>query len=249
MATANTTKPLSSLDVTTDPEKGLSTSTATPEPETLTHISPDALTSITTALGGPPPTKLSITQHFWPPSGLPEGLYKTVLRERYNNQNKFYAIATIYNACLIAQLVLGAALTSLSASNAADHHTAITILAAANTVNAGLVALLHNSGLPGRIRNDFVEYEKVQLWMEEVMRGGVALGNGLNKEGLPDGLTVRDRVVGEANARYWRARATVEKNRPNAYIGTNGQTPLNGANGPGAQPGVTPNLGAAGPTL
>jgi SMODS and SLOG-associating 2TM effector domain len=52
----------------------------------------------------------------------------------------------MYNICIVLQLILGAALTALG-SISSKHGLAITILAAANTVNAGVVALLHNSGL------------------------------------------------------------------------------------------------------
>ncbi|KAH6662260.1 hypothetical protein B0J14DRAFT_433418, partial [Halenospora varia] len=153
----------------------------------------------------------------WPPRGLPQGLYHTALTSMCKNQYKFYIASTIYNTCLILQLILGAVLTALGASSAGANHTAITILAAANTVNAGLCALLHNSGLPGRIRNDYVEYERIVMWLEEVMRGGIAVGVGLDKGTAEAG---RDEVVREGWARYQRARATVEKNRPGAYMAT-----------------------------
>ena len=80
-----------------------------------------------------------------------------------------------------------------------------------------------------------VEYEKVQMWMEEVMRGGVALGVVTAGGAGDNAVTVRDKIVGEANARFLRARMTVEKNRPNAYSATNAQTPL-----PGVSPAPNP---------
>ena len=217
-------------------EKSVSNTTTAQVTEYLTHIPENDIASIITALGGPPPLKHSLKQHLWPPAGLNEGLYKDVLRYRYFSQYKFYSASMLYNFCLIAQLILGAALTSLSASSAERNGTAITIIAAANTVNAGLVALLHNSGLPSRLRNDLVEYEKVQIWIEEIMRGGVALGV-ITDGGAGDStITIKDKVVGEASARFMRARMTVEKNRPNAYSATNAQTPL---------PGVVPQPGIA----
>ncbi|EPE32199.1 hypothetical protein GLAREA_07332 [Glarea lozoyensis ATCC 20868] len=217
-------------------EKNIPNTTTAPVTEYLTHIPDEYVDSIIKALGGPPPLKHSLSQHIWPPSGLNEGLYKDVLRYRHFAQYKFYFASLLYNFCLVTQLILGAALTSLSASSASRNGTAITIIAAANTVNAGLVALLHNSGLPSRLRNDMVEYEKVQIWIEEIMRGGVALGV-LVEGGAGDStITVRDKVVGEASARFLRARMTVEKNRPNAYSATNATTPLPGV---APQPGTT----------
>jgi hypothetical protein len=52
----------------------------------------------------------------------------------------------MYNIAIVLQLMLGAALTALG-SISRQHGLAIVILAAANTVTAGVVALLHNSGL------------------------------------------------------------------------------------------------------
>ncbi|KAG9232688.1 hypothetical protein BJ875DRAFT_71703 [Amylocarpus encephaloides] len=221
------------LKILNDPtdEKGNPLASSESQPESLTHIPDDSLALIITALGGPAPRRRSLRQHIYPPSGLNEGLYKDVLRYRYFSQYKFYSASFLYNFCLIAQLILGAALTSLSASSAAKNGTAITIIAAANTVNAGLVALLHNSGLPSRLRSNMVEYEKVQMWMEEVMRGGVALGV-VTAGGAGDTtVTVRDRVVGEASARFLSARMTIEKNRPSAYSATT------------SLPGIAPTAG------
>jgi len=65
---------------------------------------------------------------------------------RCKAQYFFYFTSTMYNICIVLQLILGAALTALG-SISIKHGLAITILAAANTVNAGVVALLHNSGL------------------------------------------------------------------------------------------------------
>lgn len=105
----------------------------------------------------------------------------------------------------------------MSASENAKFGIAITVIAAGNTVNAGLLALLHGSGLPSRLRSDMAEYEKVQMWMEEVMRGEVALGLTMTGGRADSGVTIRDKVVGEATKRFMKARGTVEKNRPSAY--------------------------------
>jgi hypothetical protein len=63
----------------------------------------------------------------------------------------------LYNICIVLQLLLGATLTALG-SISAKHGLAIVILAASNTVNAGVMALLHNSGLR--------EYWQTQVWAQ-----------------------------------------------------------------------------------
>ena len=55
-------------------------------------------------------------------------------------------MSTVYNIAIVVQLILGASLTALG-SISSKHELAIVILAAANTVTAGVLALLHNSGL------------------------------------------------------------------------------------------------------
>lgn len=83
---------------------------------------------------------------------------------------------------------------------------AITILAAANTVNAGLIALLHNSGLPNRIKQDWNEYAKVEAFLEEM---------------IYTGLVGATETKVDAIANCWdmfnAAKATIEKNKPSVY--------------------------------
>ncbi|KAF4637923.1 hypothetical protein G7Y89_g146 [Cudoniella acicularis] len=215
MATTSTTTPPATNGALPSPQPSTDEKTAVAV-EKINPLDPTTADDVTKMLGGPWPLKRSFAQVFWPPHGLDQGLYRTALTACTKNKYKFYITASIYNTCLILQLVLGAVLTGLGASSAGSNHTAITILAAANTVNAGLVALLHNSGLPARIRNDWVEYQKVVLWLEEVMRGGYGVG-----VAAPNGAVVgKDEVSREGWARFERARATVEGNRPNNYIGT-----------------------------
>lgn len=63
----------------------------------------------------------------------PRGLYRRVQYKKKNCQIMYWVLASLYNACLVLQLLLGASLTSLGASDN-KRSTAITILAAANTV-------------------------------------------------------------------------------------------------------------------
>ncbi|CAG8971902.1 hypothetical protein HYALB_00007818 [Hymenoscyphus albidus] len=230
-----------------DLESGLHSPAAATKTEYLTHIPEDYMVAIERALGGPPHSEHSLIQHFWPAFGLKEGIYKQVTKYRYFAQYKFYLVSVLYNLCLIAQLVLGAALTSLSAAASTKNGIAITIIAAANTVNAGVLALLHGSGLPARLRSDMTEYEKVATWMEEVMRGGVALGVVMTGTPGDNEVTVRDRVVGEATKRFLKARGTVEKNKPSAYSGHSSQHTSPGSHAPTTHPTGT-GAGTAPPT-
>jgi hypothetical protein len=102
------------------------------------------------------------------PPDVPSGLYKEVISARRKYQLNYYFTATLYNTCIVLQLLFGAALTALGSSTGTHGNgLAITILAAANTVNAGVIALLHNSGLPNRIKQDWNEFAKVESYLEE----------------------------------------------------------------------------------
>lgn len=68
------------------------------------------------------------------------------MTSRCKSQYLFYLITTLYNTSIILQVLLGATLTALG-SLSSKHEAPIVVLAAANTVNAGILALLHNSGL------------------------------------------------------------------------------------------------------
>jgi hypothetical protein len=119
---------------------------------------------------------------------------------------------------MFLQLLLGAALTALG-SKAAGQQLAITILAAANTVIAGLLALMHNSGLPDRFQKDFDEFDQVESYLKELVDTGI----------VRKGMT-RDEVVENCFARFRRAKEVVAKNKPSTYSssGANGSsTPPN----------------------
>ncbi|KAG4439366.1 hypothetical protein IFR05_005178 [Cadophora sp. M221] len=203
------------------------TSKLTPGVTTLSH---DALADVRRAIGAPPyrfeqPSTASRTRIH---KHIPDGLYKSTIRKRRKAQFSYYFTSTLYNSCLVLQILLGAALTALGSSSN-KNGTAITILAAANTVNAGLVALLHNSGLPGRIRNDWNEYDKVEMFLVEVMDSGI----------VEDGMSTAD-VIQTCFDKFSNARATVERNKPSYYSGA-------APTGPGAAVGtVSPVLGITG---
>lgn len=110
-----------------------------------------------------------------------------------------------FNVSLFLQLILGAATTALASSSKA-HDTSLTILAAMNTVNAGVLALMHNSGLPDRYKNDWVEYEKVEMCLKALIDGGV----------VREGLSKED-IIADCYQRYSNAKDTVQKNKPSAY--------------------------------
>jgi uncharacterized membrane protein required for colicin V production len=65
-------------------------------------------------------------------------LYGRVLRRRRTQNATYVFTATLSNTLLMTQVVLGAALTALGASESS--HILITVFGAMNTVIAGLIA-------------------------------------------------------------------------------------------------------------
>lgn len=98
---------------------------------------------------------------FPPVGGMPDGLYRSVVASRAKCQLRFHALSGTRWALMILQIVLGAILTGLGALDVSSR-LPVTVLAATQTVVAGLLALLHNSGLPDRYRSNQGEFGKVE---------------------------------------------------------------------------------------
>jgi len=145
------------------------------------------------------------TSNLYPPKGIPDGLYRDVIRARFSCQYSYWISSTLVNVSMVFQLLLGAALTALG-SRATGQELAITILAAANTVIAGLLALMHNSGLPDRFQKDFNELDMVESYLKELMDTGI-VRKGMTKE----------EVIENCFAKFRRAKAVVYKNKPSTY--------------------------------
>lgn len=74
---------------------------------------------------------------------------------------------------------------------------------------------MHNSGLPERYKNDWNEFEEVELWVRKVVETGVVeLVDELREEwGVKE-------VVHECFEKYAAAKRTIQKNKPAAYMPT-----------------------------
>ncbi|KUJ21181.1 uncharacterized protein LY89DRAFT_551756, partial [Mollisia scopiformis] len=168
-------------------------------------LSPTDLQAVRLALGATsasnPDSLIQPTHIIWPPSHLPPGLYHDVLRSLTISRYQYLLIALIFNTFLIIQLLLGASLTALGATTSSlSYKTSIIItsLAAANTVVAGLIALLHNGGLPSKYRMAWKEYGMVEMQVNEVLELGL----------VREGWGV-DEVVEWCFGLYWDARRKV----------------------------------------
>jgi hypothetical protein len=106
----------------------------------------------------------------FPPRGFPEGLYKDNIRSRVMSQYQYYSICILFNLILLLRLILCAIMTALSSMASgkdmdSGKDTRMTTIAAVNTINAGLLALMHHSGLPHRYKNDWKEFDGVEYML------------------------------------------------------------------------------------
>ncbi|KAL1887517.1 hypothetical protein Cpir12675_006514 [Ceratocystis pirilliformis] len=146
-------------------------------------------------------------QSLWPPRGMPLGLYRDIVFLRAKYFYLYHAIITIQWAGMVLQLFLGASLTAIG-SMSIDDSTTITCLAGANTVIAGILALIHNSGLPNRYHNDRAEFVRVEDHIRKILEGGVVEQN----------MTTQD-IIANCFEMYKKAKEAVFVDSP-GYSGS-----------------------------
>ncbi|KAM0242076.1 hypothetical protein ACHAP5_007474 [Fusarium lateritium] len=153
-------------------------------------------------------TPVQPTSRLWPPKGLPPGLYRDTVYSRTMSFYVFQFASAIRWIFLILQLMIGASLTALGGMSTRDG-TPITVLGASNTVIAGLLALLHNGGVPDRYRYDKAEFERVEDHIRELLVTGLVRADKSVNEALSDCFDY-----------YQHAKRTVNSNMPAAYVPT-----------------------------
>ncbi|UKZ47311.1 hypothetical protein TrVGV298_001529 [Trichoderma virens] len=151
------------------------------------------------------------TSWIWPPKGMPRGLYKDTVTQRTKFFYLYHASSGIRWILMLLQLFIGATLTALG-SMSFEQGTPITVLGAANTVIAGLLAFLQNSGLPDRYRFDKSEFEALEDHIKEILDSGIAPAD-----------QATDQILAECFDLYQDAKATVSANLPANYTSRIGQ--------------------------
>lgn len=156
---------------------------------------------------------------YWPPKGFPDGLYRDIMIQK-TKYDYFYHIISIFRwIMMVKQIILGACLTALGSLSLSDG-TAITILAAANTINAGILALMHNSGLPDRYRLDRDEYFEVFVYIKEIIDTRLVEAD----EDIAE-------IVAGCFSKFKQAKSTVSANDPATYTPSTVTSPPIGKRG------------------
>ncbi|CAI6088567.1 unnamed protein product [Clonostachys chloroleuca] len=172
-------------------------------------LSPSKWKILAQSVGGLKDIERTVPTHpsssWWPARGMPPGLYRDVVTKRTRYYYTYWATSVLQWLLMILQLLLGASLTALG-SVAVRDGTPITLLGATNTVIAGLLALVHNSGLPERHKRSMYEYEKVQDHIKELLDSRMA----------PEDLDL-DQVIAECFDMYQEAKSNAMSARPLTY--------------------------------
>ncbi|KAL2421392.1 hypothetical protein ABEF95_007675 [Exophiala dermatitidis] len=158
----------------------------------------------------------SSSTSFKPPK---KSLYGRATRQLRRQRFTYYFTASLSNTLLLSQVVLGAALTALGASESS--HILITVFGAMNTIIAGLVAYLKSRGQPMRARMFRDDLERVvhEIENSEVMWLGITR----HVHGYDDidtdahQVTVRSEVA-RLTRLYDRAVRTSTANDPDMYM-------------------------------
>ncbi|KAK8042768.1 hypothetical protein PG994_013251 [Apiospora phragmitis] len=145
---------------------------------------------------------------YWPAKGLPDGLYRDVMWEKAKFTYWFHILSTIRWCLMVLQLGLSASLTALGSLSKQDGKP-ITIIAAICTCIAGILALMHNSGLPDRYRSDRNEFYQTEMHIKEIMDTRLAAADQNIME-----------VMAGCFDQFRAARQTVQNNIPASYTPT-----------------------------
>lgn len=107
---------------------------------------------------------------------------------------------------MLLGLIVSAVLTALGALSVHEA-VPITTLAAINTAISGILALLHNSGLPDRYRSDREQFYRIEEHLRSIIDSRL----------VPADDSVNE-VLADCFAKFQDARQTVIENIPASYI-------------------------------
>jgi len=152
----------------------------------------------------------------------PKTLYSRAVALKNSQGYAYQFTAGISNSLLLAQVILGAAVTALGASESS--HILITVFGAMNTIIAGVVAYLKSRGQPMRARMYRDDLERVvdEIENSEVMWLGISKHmHGYGDIDIDKEVTVRSEVA-RLTRLYDRAVRNNTINNPDMYTASDG---------------------------
>ena len=149
-------------------------------------------------------------------------LYRRATQKRKAQNITYGLTASLSNTLLLSQVVLGATLTALGASESS--HVLITIFGVLNTIIAGLVAYLKSRGQPMRARmfRDDLEHVVNEIENSETMWLGIKQNvHGYDEIDVDDKVSVRSEVA-RLTRLYEAAVKKYMQNNPDMYTAGGG---------------------------
>lgn len=137
------------------------------------------------------------------------GVYPEVCAAEAWARFSFYFYDYLLSLCVSGQIVVGATLTALGASN--SNYTLISVLSAANTAMAATIALLKGQGLPNRPRQDWNAWSNVRAHIEERER---EIAASVLDGGSDFNIQKEVRIIQDM---FRETKISVERNRPDVY--------------------------------
>lgn len=93
------------------------------------------------------------------------GIYTRIIKAEKKSAFNYKVFHLLINTCLAVQVIFGAILTALGASDGS--RKAVTAFGAIGTIMAGILAYLKGSGLPNRLKYDEDEWRKIREHIEQ----------------------------------------------------------------------------------
>ncbi|KAB8339340.1 hypothetical protein FH972_022273 [Carpinus fangiana] len=155
-------------------------------------------------------------------------LYERAKSRRRKQELTYILTASFSNILLLSQVILGAALTGLGASESS--HILITVFGALNTVIAGLVAYLKSRGQPMRARMFRDDLDRVvdEIENSEIMWLGISRSvHGYDEIDVENEVSVRSEVA-RLTRLYDRAVRNSTMNNPDMYMAGGNVDPTTG---------------------
>lgn len=149
-------------------------------------------------------------------------LYRRATQKRKAQNITYGLTASLSNTLLLSQVVLGATLTALGASESS--HILITLFGVLNTIIAGLVAYLKSRGQPMRARmfRDDLEHVVNEIENSETMWLGIKHNvHGYDEIDIDDNVSVRSEVA-RLTRLYDAAVKKYMQNNPDMYTAGGG---------------------------
>jgi hypothetical protein len=171
------------------------------------------------------PKRESLFKLFFTTPQPNRGIYGRAIDEEWKSRVGFQVTRHCISSIYILQIFIAATITGLAAFDGTK--VGLTILGAANTVLAGLMAYLNSQGLPNRMLKARDQYRNVIDTIEDTERFFCRIAQISPPTLTKNPFEEADKIVALYNA----AKKAQQDNYPDNYVGTQEKPKVQGSNG------------------